>query len=148
MISCHRYSQNIYKGRLLLIYNALAVVACSLPNPHIPLKSMHAFTRITPSTLLGPWFCIAVLKAQSVTKPAPSFTRLDPSRPEIAILLDAMLRAREVVAARSWSTSQEPTSENWWADVLADPRARRCRISRGLHSHSGGGMRKSVLHSC
>src|SRR6266404_9673756 len=34
-------------------------------------------------------------------------SRLDPSRPEIAIRRDAMLRAREVVAARSWSTSQE-----------------------------------------
>ena len=38
--------------------------------------------------------------------------------------MDAMLRAREVVAVRSWSTSHEPTSEYWWADVLADPRAR------------------------
>jgi hypothetical protein len=54
----------------------------------------------------------------------PHFTRLDPGRLEIAILVDAMLRAREVVASRSWSTSQEPTTENWWADVLADPRAR------------------------
>jgi hypothetical protein len=27
--------------------------------------------------------------------------------------MDAMLRAREVVAARPWSTSQEPTSEHW-----------------------------------
>ena len=59
-----------------------------------------------------------------MTKPTPNFTRLDPGRPEIAILMDAMLRAREVVASRSWSTSQEPTTEHWWADVLADPRAR------------------------
>src|SRR5260221_13820347 len=73
-----------------------------------------------------------------VTKPVPNFTRLDPSRPEIAVLRHAMLRAREVVAARSWSASQEPTSEHWWADVLADRRARRRRISRGLHSYSGG----------
>jgi hypothetical protein len=43
----------------------------------------------------------------STTKPVPNFTRLDRSRPEIAILMDAMLRAREVVAARSWATSQE-----------------------------------------
>jgi hypothetical protein len=56
-----------------------------------------------------------------VTKPKPNFTRLDQGRPEIAILVDAMLRAR---ASGSWSTSQEPTSEHWWADVLADPRAR------------------------
>jgi hypothetical protein len=25
---------------------------------------------------------------------------------------------------RSWSHPQEPTGEEWWADVLADPRAR------------------------
>jgi hypothetical protein len=56
-----------------------------------------------------------------VTKPVPNFTRLDSGRPEIAILMDAMMRAREVVATRPWSTSQEPTSEHWWADVLADP---------------------------
>src|ERR1700737_4307938 len=68
-----------------------------------------------------------------VTKPTPNFTRLDPGRPEIAILMDAMLRAREVVACRSWSTSQEPTSEHWWADVLADPRARIRRQPRGLY---------------
>jgi hypothetical protein len=65
-----------------------------------------------------------------VTKPAPNFTRLDPGRLEIAILVDAMLRAREIVASRSWSTSQEPTTEHWWADVLADPRARLRRQPR------------------
>jgi hypothetical protein len=70
----------------------------------------------------------------------PNFTRLDPGRPEIAILKDAMLRAREVIAARSWSSSQEPVTEGWWADVLADPRARRRRVARGLHSFGGGRM--------
>jgi hypothetical protein len=67
-----------------------------------------------------------------VTKPTPNFTQLDPGRPEIAIVVDAMLRAREVVASRSWATSQEPTSEDWWADVLADPRARLRRQPQGL----------------
>ena len=38
-----------------------------------------------------------------------------------------MLQAREAVDERSWSHPQEPTSEDWWADVLADPRARRRR---------------------
>jgi hypothetical protein len=38
-----------------------------------------------------------------VTKPVPNFTRLDPSRPDIAFLMNAMLRAREVVAARLMS---------------------------------------------
>jgi hypothetical protein len=73
-----------------------------------------------------------------MTKPVPNFTRLDPGRPEIVILIDAMLRAREVVAARSWSTSQEPTSEYWWADVLADPRA---RIRRQQHGYRRDGHR-------
>ena len=38
-----------------------------------------------------------------VTKPVPNFTRLDPGRPDIAILMNAMLRAREVAAARLMS---------------------------------------------
>jgi hypothetical protein len=67
----------------------------------------------------------------SRTRPVPNFIRLDPSRPEIAILMDAMLRAREVIAARSWSSSQEPVTEGWWADVLADPRARKQRQPHG-----------------
>jgi hypothetical protein len=44
-----------------------------------------------------------------VTKPVPNLAQLDPGRPEITALIDAMLRAREVVAARSWSISQKPT---------------------------------------
>jgi hypothetical protein len=72
-----------------------------------------------------------------VTKPTPNFTRLDPGRLEIAILVDAMLRAREVVATRPWSTSQEATTEHWWADVLADPRARIWRQSRGFYGRDG-----------
>ena len=35
------------------------------------------------------------------------------------------LQAREAVGRRSWSHPQEPTGEDWWADVLADPRARK-----------------------
>ena len=54
----------------------------------------------SPSLLQG---CNAV-----VTKPVPNFTRLDSGRPEIAILMDAMLRAREVVAARPWSRYKSP----------------------------------------
>ena len=57
-------------------------------------------------------------------KPPANFTRLDPGRSDVGMLIGAMLRAREVIATKSWSTSQEPTSEHWWADVLADPRAR------------------------
>jgi hypothetical protein len=45
--------------------------------------------------------------------------------PEIWRLISAMLHARDAVEGRSWSHPQEPTSEDWWADVLADPRARK-----------------------
>jgi hypothetical protein len=54
-----------------------------------------------------------------------NFVLLDIGRPEIAHLLTAMLQAREAVGRRSWSPPQEPTGEDWWADVLADPRARK-----------------------
>src|SRR5215471_6031580 len=56
---------------------------------------------------------------------APNFTLLDSSLPEIGRLISAMLQARDAVDRRSWSHPQEPTSEDWWADVLADPRARK-----------------------
>ena len=54
----------------------------------------------------------------------PNFVLLDCTLLEIATLLRAMLHAREAVERRSWSHPLEPTSEAWWADVLADPRAR------------------------
>jgi hypothetical protein len=56
---------------------------------------------------------------------APNFTLLDSSLPEIGRLISAMVQAREAVDRRSWSHPQEPTGEEWWADVLADPRARK-----------------------
>jgi hypothetical protein len=56
---------------------------------------------------------------------APNFTLLDSSMPEIGRLISAMLQARDAVERRSWSHPQEPTSEDWWADVLADPRGRK-----------------------
>jgi hypothetical protein len=58
---------------------------------------------------------------------SPNFVVLDVRRPEVARLMTAMLEAREVVERRSWSHPQEPTGEEWWADVLADPRARKQR---------------------
>jgi hypothetical protein len=82
-----------------------------------------------------------------VTKTVPNFTRLDPTRSEIAILIDAMLRALEVVATRSWSTSREPISEYWWLDVLADPRARRQRASRRLHTGRGGAVGERAYYT-
>jgi hypothetical protein len=56
---------------------------------------------------------------------APNFTLLGSSMPEIGRLISAMLQARDAVGRRSWSHPQEPTSEDWWADVLADPRGRK-----------------------
>jgi hypothetical protein len=63
---------------------------------------------------------------------APNFARLDGDRPEITRLVTAMLQAREALALQSWSHPPEYTGEEWWADVLADPRARR--QTRGSHS--------------
>jgi hypothetical protein len=65
---------------------------------------------------------------------ASNFSRLDSGRPDISRLLVAMLQARDALTRRSWSHPQEPTGEEWWADVLADPRARwmeRVAPSRG-----------------
>jgi hypothetical protein len=60
-----------------------------------------------------------------VTGRHPNFALLDSNNPEIASLVRAMLQARDGVERRSWSHPQEPTGEEWWADVLADPRARK-----------------------
>ena len=59
-----------------------------------------------------------------------NFSLLDFSHPEIADLLAAMLQARAAVERRSWSHPRQPTGEDWWADVLTDPRARRQFRSR------------------
>jgi hypothetical protein len=56
---------------------------------------------------------------------SPNFALLDLSQSEVAILVGAMVQACDAVERRSWSHPQEPTSEEWWGDVLADPRARR-----------------------
>jgi hypothetical protein len=56
---------------------------------------------------------------------ATNFSRLDMGRPEVSRLLVAMLQARDALTHRSWSHPLEHTGEEWWADVLADPRARR-----------------------
>jgi len=44
---------------------------------------------------------------------------------DIVSPMAAMLQARDAVERRSWSHPQEPMGEAWWADVLADPRARK-----------------------
>jgi len=54
----------------------------------------------------------------------PNFILLDTRLPEVGGLIAAMVQARDAVGRRSWSP-QEPTTEDWWADVLADPRSRR-----------------------
>jgi hypothetical protein len=56
---------------------------------------------------------------------APNFALLDTGRPEVARLVAAMVQAHDAVGRRTWSHPQEPTGEEWWADVLADPRARK-----------------------
>ena len=62
----------------------------------------------------------------------PNFALLDISRPEVARLIAAMVQARDAVEHRTWSHPQEPTSDEWWADVLADPRARKRERRTGL----------------
>jgi hypothetical protein len=59
-----------------------------------------------------------------MARPTPNFGILDVSLLEVGRLVAAMLQARDGVERRSWSHPQEPTTEEWWADVLADPRAR------------------------
>src|SRR5262249_6020983 len=59
-----------------------------------------------------------------MARPTPNFVILDGSFPDVGRLVTAMLKAREAVERRSWAHPQEPTTEEWWADVLADPRAR------------------------
>jgi hypothetical protein len=56
---------------------------------------------------------------------AANFRRLDTCRPDVSRLLVAMLQARDALTRRSWWHPLEHTGEEWWADVLADPRARR-----------------------
>jgi hypothetical protein len=55
----------------------------------------------------------------------PNFVLLDATLPDIARLVTAMVQAHDAVERRSWSHPQEPTGEEWWADLLADPRARK-----------------------
>jgi len=54
-----------------------------------------------------------------------NFVLLDTALPDVARLVAAMVQARDAVERQSWSHPQEPTGEEWWADVLADPRARK-----------------------
>jgi hypothetical protein len=56
---------------------------------------------------------------------SPNFILLDAALPDVARLVTAMVQARAAVDCRSWSRPQEPITEEWWADVLADPRARK-----------------------
>jgi hypothetical protein len=82
-----------------------------------------------------------------VAKLVPNFVRLDASSPDITTLMHAMLRAREVVTARSWATSQESTTECWWADVLADPRATRRSASVRSHRRLRGRSVKRAYYT-
>ena len=60
-----------------------------------------------------------------MTATSLNFALLDANRSEVARLIAAMVQARDAVERRSWSHPQESTGEEWWADVLADPRARK-----------------------
>jgi hypothetical protein len=62
---------------------------------------------------------------------------LDSSKPDIAIIIQAILQARDIVGRHSWGSPQEPIDDCWWADVLADPRTRTRRQSRGFDHVDG-----------
>jgi len=55
----------------------------------------------------------------------PNYVLLDATLPDVARLVAAMVQARDAVERGSWAHPQEPTGDEWWADVLADPRARK-----------------------
>jgi hypothetical protein len=74
----------------------------------------------------------AIAKSNLMTKPRPNFRKLDSQRPGIAVIIAAMLQARQAVERRSCAFPQEPTDDCWWADVLSDPRTRN-----RPHRHSG-----------
>jgi hypothetical protein len=48
------------------------------------------------------------MDARGPIQAMPNFSRLDIDRPDVAILIEAMSRAREAIGARSWSSPQEP----------------------------------------
>lgn len=83
---------------------------------------------------------------------SPNFVLLDSSNSEVASLIFAMLRAREAIERRSWSHPAEPVTEEWWQDVLADPRARhrerRDRSSGRSHYTLADESRAVVLVAC
>ena len=55
----------------------------------------------------------------------PNFVLLNATLRDVTRLVTAMVQARDAVESRSWSHPQEPTGEEWWADVLADPHTRK-----------------------
>jgi hypothetical protein len=71
-----------------------------------------------------------VARMTRMARPMPNFVILDGSLPDVGRLVAAMLKARQAIETCSWSHPQEPTTEEWWADVLADPRA-QIRKRRG-----------------
>jgi hypothetical protein len=71
----------------------------------------------------------------------PNFILLDSRLPDVAVLVSAMLQTRQVVGRRSWRSPQEPIDDYWWADVLADPRARARRQQRAFYGRLGSAQR-------
>jgi hypothetical protein len=88
------------------------------PEGGYPSRSAHGEARPSVSRCLGSMRC------RERCRVSPNFSLLDMSHPEVATLFAAMTRAREAVERRSWSPPLEHAGDDWWADVLADPRAR------------------------
>jgi hypothetical protein len=79
----------------------------------------------------------------TVATVTPNFALLKMSHPEVASLVAAMLQARDAVERRSWAHPQEPMGEEWWADVLADPRARTAVTPRRIDDDIRCGKRET-----
>ena len=84
---------------------------------------------------------------------SPNFVLLDATLPDVAKLVAAMVQARDAVQRRSWSHPQAPTTDEWWADVLADPRARKRERRTDLAVKQSfyrlaDEMRESILVAC
>jgi hypothetical protein len=91
---------------------------------------------------------ICALKNQDSSSVPPNFALLDATLPDVARLVTAMVQARDAVERRSCEHPQEPTGEEWWADVLADPRGRKRerRTDLGV-SHAAVGITAHAMQS-
>jgi hypothetical protein len=122
--------------------------AAGSPGDHIPTVPRPLTLGVARCSREGPITSgfFAFLKRFFDVKIQTEFHQADPGLPEITILVTAMLQAREVAQRRPWSLPQEPVTESWWADVLADPRLQTRRQPRGFYGQPSP-TRRSQWHA-